>query len=175
MYQTSKQFSSIFSIRNYQYTDLEQFKWAGSDIYFSSWQWAVNRKELGEIDMLVVDLGGYPVGRIWVDYKPAGGLAGRGTIWSLNVHPILQNHGIGAWLIEVGEYLLTEKGMTQFEIRVDKSNVRARQLYERLGYRIVSEKQEVLRYVTMSGKTNIVDQNCWILQKQTSPKNLLAD
>jgi ribosomal protein S18 acetylase RimI-like enzyme len=54
---------------------------------------------------------------------------------AIGVKPELRSEGIGTTLIEAAENIVRQKGYEQVGVGVSLDNVRARQLYERLGYK----------------------------------------
>ena len=60
---------------------------------------------------------------------------GAGTFWQLNTRPDLRSLGLGSLLLAAGEKRICARGLHQAVLGVEKGNLRARALYERLGYR----------------------------------------
>lgn len=126
---------------------------------------AYRRKLAGDNEMLIGELAGTPVAQVWID------LAKRreqrtGVFWALRVFPILRGLGIGTTLLARGEEWLRERGYRQAEIGVETDNPRAQQLYERLGYRVVTSVREPYSYRRPDGTVidAIADQR--LLRKQ---------
>jgi ribosomal protein S18 acetylase RimI-like enzyme len=122
------------------------------------------RHEKGENVILIAELNGFPVGRLWVD------LAKRqqdstGVLWAFAVLPPLQNLGIGTRLIAVAESILRSQGFRIAEIGAEKDNPRARRLYERLGYHIIRDNLEEWDVTTPEGKVIHEVSDEWIMQK----------
>lgn len=65
-----------------------------------------------------------------------------GEIYVISVHPHFQGRGLGAVMVTAGLDVLRRKGVSTVKLFVDDSNVVARQLYERLGFRL--ERQDAL-------------------------------
>jgi ribosomal protein S18 acetylase RimI-like enzyme len=59
-----------------------------------------------------------------------------------------QGVGLGSRLLRYGENVLTQNGFLDCEIGVERSNKKARQLYERLGYQLTFAQLEEYFYVT---------------------------
>ncbi|WP_442937722.1 GNAT family N-acetyltransferase [Nonomuraea sp. SBT364] len=59
---------------------------------------------------------------------------GAGTLWQLAVLPALQSRGLGTLLIRAAEQRIRNHGLSTAELAVEDGNLRARALYERLGY-----------------------------------------
>ncbi len=126
---------------------------------------AFERQQRGEVVMLVAEANHLPVGQVWVD------LARKreqqiGLLWSLGVLACLQNLGIGRWLIAAAEQVIRENGLAIAELGVEKANVAAQRLYERLGYRVVGETVEEWAYTAPDGSSKRVIFDEWVMQKQ---------
>lgn len=94
---------------------------------------ALGRHEAGAMIFLVAEANGHAVGQAWVDVRGGDG-EGVGVIWAVRVLPALQRKGIGTRLVAAAEAALAERGIGAAELQVERSNVAARRLYERLGY-----------------------------------------
>jgi ribosomal protein S18 acetylase RimI-like enzyme len=92
--------------------------------------------ERGEAIMLVADANGMAVGQAWVDLCRARS-EDLGALWAIRVLPCLQGLGIGTALVRACEKELRARSIGAAEVTVEQENGRARQLYERLGYRCV--------------------------------------
>jgi ribosomal protein S18 acetylase RimI-like enzyme len=146
--------------------DLEALEWFGQFRHHRQiFADAFARHERGENIMLVADLAGFPVGQAWVDLTKRRAES-IGYIWAVRVFGFLRNLGIGTQLVQCAEELLAQRGYATAELGVEKTNPRARQLYERLGYAVVDEKASEYSYVTPDGveARHIVDH--WVLQKR---------
>ncbi|WP_236241859.1 N-acetyltransferase [Streptomyces sp. CC228A] len=112
--------------------DLPACAWAGSARHLRQVERELARAAAGEVDYLAVctpaDL---PVAIGGVDYQVS---AGAGTLWQLAVHPALRSCGLGTLLVRAAERRIAERGLGRAELAVEEANIRARALYERLGY-----------------------------------------
>ena len=145
--------------------DLPSLEWFGlfahqREIFHA----AFARHLLGENIMLVADLDSFPIGQASVDLVK-GQREGVGYLWALRVFPLLRGHGVGTLLIESAEQLMQAHGLGVAEVGVDKDNVDARRLYERLGYGLHAELCEQSASPTPDGvhEWQVVEQ--WILRK----------
>lgn len=81
-----------------------------------------------------------PVGAVYVWWEPADEpevrdhLPGVPLLNRLEVVPARRNSGIGTRLVEAAEHLLADAGHGHVALAVEKTNVDAARLYERLGY-----------------------------------------
>ena len=78
----------------------------------------------------------------------------------------MQNLGIGRRLIAAAEQVIRENRLAIAELGVEKTNVAARRLYERLGYQIVGETVEEWAYTTLDGSSRRATFDEWVMQKQ---------
>ena len=140
-------------IRQCTRQDLPRLEWFG--LYTEHRQLiedAFRRQQAGEVNMLVADLDGFPVGQAWLDLS-ARAADSVGVIWALRVLPVLRNHSIGTRLMIAAERLLTERGYRWSELTVDQQEPRSRRLYERLGYRSAGSSEGLLSYTTPEEKS----------------------
>lgn len=131
---------------------------------------------LGERLMLLADVGGYPVGRLFVQLSVgnltyADGVT-RGYLYSLHVMPPFQGHGIGTRLIQTAEAMLIERRYQFATIAVAQTNQRARHLYERLGYRIFRQEESHWFYADPNGRQHEVKETCWAMKKRLADPGL---
>jgi ribosomal protein S18 acetylase RimI-like enzyme len=120
------------TIRDLTAEDLPWCRWSGSRSHLVSVADALRRAQAGEMDYLAAcPPSGLPVAIGGVDYAK---FPGAGEIMQLSVHPALQSCGIGTILIQAAEQRVRARGLRRSELGVEESNLRARALYERLGY-----------------------------------------
>jgi ribosomal protein S18 acetylase RimI-like enzyme len=166
----------VVTIRGCVDDDLPKLEWFGLHHHSRELiRAAYARTGAGDVVMLVADVGGFPVGQVWIDLdkKRAESV---GILWALRVIPVLQNLGIGTRLGGAAERVVRQRGFATAELGVDKSNPAARRLYERLGYAVVSEEQESWEYVTPDGGRAVEHSDEWILHRPLADKRAaLAD
>jgi len=120
------------TIRDLTIEDLPDCTWSGSLTHLASVTVALERARLGEVDYLAAcPPSGLPVAIGGIDYVKT---PGAGTLWQLSVHEALQSCGIGTILVRAAEQRIRARGLRRAQLSVEKSNPRARRLYERLGY-----------------------------------------
>jgi ribosomal protein S18 acetylase RimI-like enzyme len=101
---------------------------------------AVARVEGGEVDYLAVrNAEGVPLAIGGADYTARPEAV---TLWQLSTHPDHRSRGLGSRLIAALEQRARARGYTQARLSVERDNVRARALYERIGYRVVGSSVE---------------------------------
>jgi len=102
-----------------------------------SFRRSFERHRLGEVVYLVALLDGKPVGHLGIDLVRVHGAA---LLWQFGVLPSLQSRGIGTVMIAEAERAIAKNGFRIAEIGAETDNPRARALYERLGYVLITER-----------------------------------
>ncbi|MGE5683385.1 MAG: GNAT family N-acetyltransferase [Bacillota bacterium] len=145
--------------------DLKELEWFGMFYnHRSIIQDSFKRHKLGTNYMIVAEANSFPIAQVWIDLEKKKH-ENTGVIWALRVLQPFQRLGIGTDLIRISEDYLRRKKYSFSEINVEKDNLQARRLYERLGYIPVGQETEEYSFVTpdrivINGKS--VN---WILQK----------
>jgi ribosomal protein S18 acetylase RimI-like enzyme len=125
------------SIRSIVEADLDGFReWYGP-ARDESFRRSFERHSLGEVVYLVALIDGKPVGHLGIDLVRVTGAA---LLWQFGVYPPLQSRGIGTAMVSEAEHAIAEHGFRTAEIGAETDNPRARALYERLGYVLVTER-----------------------------------
>ncbi|MFC7817078.1 GNAT family N-acetyltransferase [Streptomyces sp. NPDC057367] len=120
------------SVRDLLPRDLPACTWSGSPTHLRHVEHELVRAAAGEVDYLAVCTpAGLPVAIGGIDYQVS---EGAGTLWQLAVLPALQSRGLGTLLVRAAEQRVRDRGRRRAELAVEEDNVRARALYERLGY-----------------------------------------
>lgn len=120
------------AVRDLEPGDLPSCAWSGRATHLAAITRALERARCGEVEYLAAcPPSGLPVGLGGIDYAKT---SGAGTIWMLEVHPVLQSCGIGTVLIRAAERRIRARGLHRAELGVEDGNPRARSLYEKLGY-----------------------------------------
>ena len=151
--------------------DLPLLEWYGQFTHFRRLYHKTYQDQCDGIrQMLLADLNGFPIGQIFIllnfaaRKRAEGGV--RGYLYALRVLDHMRCMGIGTYLIEHAEQRLTQHGYQWSTISVAKTNVKARRLYERLGYCIFRDDPGRWHYVNHVGKVVDVNEPCWMLEKQ---------
>ncbi|MER7576971.1 GNAT family N-acetyltransferase [Streptomyces sp. NPDC126514] len=120
------------TVRDLLPQDLPACTWSGSATHLRHVERELARAATGEVDYLAVctsvDL---PVAIGGIDYQAC---EKTGTLWQLAVLPALQSCGLGTLLVRAAEQRIRRRGLHRAELAVEENNLRARALYERLGY-----------------------------------------
>ena len=127
-------------VRDLTEADLDALEWSGSASHLVAVREELCRVQSGEVEYLVAAASSsLPIGKLGIDYARH---AGAGTIYQAAVHPALQSCGIGSLLVGEAERRIRARGLTRAELGVERTNPRARALYERLGYVAFGEAPE---------------------------------
>lgn len=150
--------------------DLPRLEWYGQYTHFRRvFQHAYEDQLAGRRLMLLADVGGWPIGQIFMHFENTDNLSvpysKRGYLYSLRVMDAFQGRGVGTALLYEAEMLLAERGYASISIACAKENPGARRLYERLGYRVFMEDSGRWQYVDHEGRTRRVSEPCWVLEK----------
>jgi len=153
------------TIRSCQREDLQDLEWFGlftphRELILRAFE----RQENGDNVMLVAVVNSFPVGQVWIDLVRKV-QASIGILWALRVMPPFQTLGIGTRLITMAEGVLKDEGFAVAEIGVEKDNLNAKRLYEKLGYQIVADNIEEWNYITPEGSTIHEVDDEWIMHK----------
>jgi ribosomal protein S18 acetylase RimI-like enzyme len=118
----------------------------------------------GDSLMLVADVNGVASGQVWLDLTRRN-VDSTGVIWAIRVFPCLQDMGIGTRLLEAAERILREEAFARAELSVERSNVAALRLYERLGYTRVKTRPVRNGEITFDPVAILVQGDQWLLRK----------
>jgi ribosomal protein S18 acetylase RimI-like enzyme len=119
-------------------SDLEQLDWSGDAAHLEAVATALERRDEGEVDYLVIrSPGGRPVAKAGIDYikQPEAG-----TIWQVATHPHCRRLGLAATLMVEAEARIRSRGLRRARVDVEADNLPARRLYRSLGYRTIGSE-----------------------------------
>ena len=128
------------TVRDLRAADVPTCNWSGGRLHVEQLHVQLARAKDDFVDYLAVcPPSDVPVAIGGVDYvsKP-----GTGVLWQLSVMPALQSCGIGTILIRAAEDRIRQHGLFTAELSVEEDNLRARALYERLGYRAYGTEKD---------------------------------
>lgn len=156
-------------LRRCRYDDLQALEWWGLHAeHREIIRAAFERQRLGELVMLVADLDGFPIGQVWVDFRPTprtqAGVASA-SLWAVRVLPPLRNRGIGERLMAAAERLARERRYDEVALTVERGNHAAKRFYERLGYRTSGSADGEYSYRTPGGHVRNISLNQWVMRK----------
>lgn len=120
------------SVRQLTPADLPSCAFAGTPTHLRYVARELERAAAGEVDYLVVlDDDGVPVSVGGIDHVEH---AGSSSLYQLATDPARQSQGFGTVLVRALEDAARARGVTRVRVGVETGNVRARTLYDRLGY-----------------------------------------
>jgi len=131
--------------------DLPLIGWSGGPLHPGAVSEALRRVPSGEVEYLAArSPGGHPVSIGGVDYAKE---PRTGDLWQLSTHQDLRGLGIGSRLVDAAERRVRARGLRTVVLGVEAENVRARQLYDRLGYVAYGHEQSSWDEVDDEGRT----------------------
>jgi ribosomal protein S18 acetylase RimI-like enzyme len=150
--------------------DIPKMEWYGQYAHHRNLFLRTYREQLLDKRLLLIaDSNNFPVGHVSIQFiGPEYGIPEadkRAYLYSLRVMEMFRGYGIGTCLIQEAEFMILKRGYFWSTIAVAKNNIRARQLYQRLGYAIFAEDPGQWSYVDHRGKTREINEPCWLLQK----------
>lgn len=128
---------------------------------------AFERQRTGELVILVADLGGFPVGQVWLDFRTVPGSRGQAgaSLWAVRVLPPLRRQGLGAALIRSAEGLAKSRGYRGVSLTVERTNDGAIRFYEGLGYVTPADEKSEYILQIVNGSTRPVPVNQLVMVK----------
>jgi ribosomal protein S18 acetylase RimI-like enzyme len=114
--------------------------WPGFDTpaHRQALRYYLQQHRLGEGAFLVADIGGLPVGQLFLWYLREDRELGDGqtiaSITALRVWPSIRRQGVASKLAAAAEKLVIELGFSELTIGTDTDNSAAHRLYVRWGY-----------------------------------------
>lgn len=156
-------------VRDLSHGDLPSCGWAGSRTHLTYVAEALDRAASGEVDYLAVCAPpNLPLGIGGVDYTAR---PGAGKLWQLTVHPALRSRGIGTVLMTAAEERIRRRGLHWATLGVEDHNLRARALYERLGYLACGSERESWTVETSDGTLARHEGVCTVMRKYLGSRN----
>lgn len=149
-------------IRGARADDLTKLEWFGAYAHFRDlFQRTWRDHQAGRRLMLVADLQNFPIGQVWLDTTPRD----YAYLYGLRVMEPFQGLGIGTRLINSAETLARSHGYHQIQLAVERANLGALRLYERLGFSIFNQRVDIWSYVDQFGETQWVQEDVYGMQK----------
>jgi ribosomal protein S18 acetylase RimI-like enzyme len=158
-------------IRQAREGDLSALEWEGRYQHFRRlYRRAMSQAKLGHRILLVAEVDGRIVGQIFAQLASgradlADG-ASSGYLYAFRVRPNYRNQGIGTRLIESAQDELRRRGFRRVVIAVAKTNMGARRLYEKLGYKRFAEDPGEWSYIDHEGKLRHVSEPAYVLERE---------
>jgi ribosomal protein S18 acetylase RimI-like enzyme len=170
-------FSDVeYRIRTLEEADLSALEWDGEYVRFRNLFRQAYEEMRGGVRLILILEHLQPpsvIGQIFIqwnsaDPRLADGFA-RGYLYALRVKPEYRGRGLGTRLLQAAEQELLDRRMQAASIGVEKSNLRARALYERLGYRLIGEDPGRWSYIDHMGMKQNVSEPAWLMEKTLVP------
>jgi ribosomal protein S18 acetylase RimI-like enzyme len=150
------------TIRAARASDLSRLEWFGAyahfrDLYQRTWIDHLAGRRL----MLVADLNDFPIGQVWLDVVPAD----FAYLYALRVMEPFQNFGIGTRLIQSAEELARSYQYRQIQLAVERNNVGAQRLYDRIGFQAFTQRVDTWSYTDHLGQVHWVQEDVFVMRK----------
>jgi ribosomal protein S18 acetylase RimI-like enzyme len=157
-------------IRQATKDDIKLLEWNGQYKHYRNlFRRSFKEQVQGRRYLLVADHNGYPVGRLFVQFKGRNRAmsdgAIRGYLYSFRVLDGLQGCGVGTRLIHAAEDVLLAQQFQVATIAVVKDNAGALRLYRRHGYEVFDEDDGKWHYHDHRGRIQHVYEPAWLLAK----------
>lgn len=172
---TSFTLAANFSIRKLVQSDLRRLEWYGQYRHYRlMFRRAYQEQRSGKRILLVADLKGFPVGRLFLLLHSSNTQIADGQynsyMYGFRVMDMLQGFGIGTQLIRAAEEVLVQMSYRRVTLSVAKTNRDAIRLYEKLNYAVCGEDQGEWQYKNHRGEIVQESEPCWILEKLLSTR-----
>ena len=151
--------------------DIPNLEWYGQYTHYRKLFQRSYREQLqGKRLMVLAICNNVPIGQIFVQLKSNNERIADGSkrayLYSFRVMEIFQGRGIGTWLIQEAEAMLSARGFTLVTIAVSKTNHSALRLYQRLKYKKFAEDPGRWSYTDHKDIVHHINDPCWILEKK---------
>lgn len=158
------------TIRPARYEDVAKLEWYGQFKHFRRlFQRSYREQVEGRRVLLVADSNGYPVGRLFVQFRSKSKRTSDGKtkayLYSFHMMEMMRGYGIGNHMMDVAESMLIERSFKIATIAVAKDNEGALRLYQRRGYEIFEEDEGKWRYYDHRGRLQHVHEPAYLLEK----------
>ena len=151
-------------------SDLPKLEWFGQYAHFRNlYRRSFREQQHGRRLLLLADGNDFPIGHVFIQLQSNNPTIADGSrrayLYSFRVMEVFRGKGIGTRLLNEAESLVMARGFDRTTIAVAKHNQKARQLYERLGYRIFDQDPGRWRYRDHRGQNQEVNEPCWLMEK----------
>ena len=162
-------------IRHLTAADLPALEWETEYIHFRKIYADAYQRVLQGLSVIwVADLPGFGIiGQALIQLicdRPelADGII-RAYVYAFRVRPQFRSSGLGSLIMKVAEENLFARGYERVTLNVAKDNLRARMLYERLGYQAIAHEPGIWSYQDHLGNWRQVNEPAWRMEKILHP------
>lgn len=161
-------------IREVERSDLPDLEWEGEFIHFRRlFASAFERARLGLSVLWIATLPGEGlIGQVFIqltcDRPELADGRKRAYLYSFRVRQRYRSQGLGTYMLRHLEDDLIRRGYRSLTLNVAKDNPRARQLYERAGFRVVAHEPGEWSYPDHNGVWQKVIEPAWRMEKSLS-------
>ncbi len=158
-------------VRNLVSADLPGLEWDGEFTHFRRvYAEAYQRAQRGLSVLWVADLPTKGIiGQVFIqlicDRLELADGQQRAYLYSFRVRPDYRSSGLGSRILQAVENDLRLREFEMITLNVAKDNIRAQQMYERRGYRIVAHEPGVWSFVDDCGEWHQVEEPAWRMEK----------
>jgi ribosomal protein S18 acetylase RimI-like enzyme len=152
--------------------DLPALEWEGEYKHFRRlYADAYDRALSGRSLLWVADLPNTGIiGQLFVqlntEWTELMGGEKRGYIYAFRIRTAYRNCGLGTRMIDLAEVDLARRNFDLVTLNVAKNNPQAQQLYEKLGYKVVSSEAGRWSYIDDMGAWQSVEEPAWHMEKK---------
>lgn len=161
-------------IRVVEERDLPALEWDGEFTHFRRmFAESFRRQQCGFSVLWVAELPGTGIiGQVFIQLicdrrELADGLQ-RAYLYSFRVKPAYRSAGLGGMILDAVVADLKKRHFHILTLNVAKVNQRARQMYERHGFRVVAHEPGRWSYVDPEGERHQVEEPAWRMEKPLS-------
>jgi ribosomal protein S18 acetylase RimI-like enzyme len=161
----------LITIRQALRSDLPALEWDGEYIHYRRlYADSFDQVEKGQAILWVADFNGSGIiGQLFVQFNSQRRAIADGSyrayIYAFRVRPTYRGFGIGTRIIQTAEDDLNRRGFHRVCLNVARDNLKARYLYERLGYHIVAAEPGEWSYLDHLGRLQQVHEPAWRMEK----------
>lgn len=165
-----------FTIRPARQDDLDKLEWYGKHENLRSlFARSYREQKRGRRLMLIAETNDFPVGRVFLQFKGNNAIFADGSerayLYSFHVMEMFRGIGLGTRLVAEAEQVVQLRGFRVVTLAVAQDNLRALQLYHRMGYRRFGDNKGSWENPTKLGYLLPSHEPCWLLEKELAPKN----
>lgn len=160
------------AVRELRESDSRGLEWHGGS-HLRSWydeQWENHRDQ--KIFVMVAALRDFPIGQVAIHWHGKISHPHIPDVQSFRVFAAFRGTGIGTHLLDCCENFVANRSHERLSLSVAIENARARTLYERLGYSVISSSYEDhWEYTDACGERRLVTETILDMMKELPPRD----